>query len=108
MITGNIHNVPDSTLAIVNQILQQHKVKITKDSGKNTGAFPEMETPVSMMRKKDVCRVYHVSNTYLQSLVKAGKLKAHKTGTNKQCPIYFEIESLNAYFAGRGFDKKEE
>lgn len=97
MIRGNIQNVPDSTLAIINQILTPHNVTITKEK-ENQAAGTMEETAVSVMRKADVCKKYHVSAMHLQNLIKAGKLKAKKTGTCKSAPVYIEIASLNSYF----------
>lgn len=96
MIRGNIQNVPDSTLEIINQILTPHKVTITKE--KEDQAAGTMETAVSVMRKREAARKYHVSEVYLRNLIKAGKLKAAKKGNTKQSPVYIEIASLNSYF----------
>lgn len=97
MIRGNIQNVPDSTLEIINQILTPHNVKITKEKG-NPAAGTMEESAVSVMRKAEVCKKYHVSAKYLYDLIKAGKLKAAKIGNAKQSPVYIEIASLNSYF----------
>lgn len=97
MIRGNIQRVPDSTLEIINQILTPHNVKITKEK-EDQAARTMAETAVSVMRKADVCKKYHVSAKYLYELIKAGKLKAAKMGNTKQAPVYIEVASLNSYF----------
>lgn len=101
MIRGNIKAVPANTLEIVNQILSPYKVKIDTQPEK---ALPQKEQAPAMpprtMSQGKAAKYFNITVQQMIRLVKAGKIKAHKTGEAKHAPVYIDLASAEAYFCG--------
>lgn len=93
MIVGDLKNVPETTLEIVNRILKPYSVSIDRNS--DPLEIPKMPPRILNMRK--AAAYFGISYQQMIKLVRSGKIKAHKTTQN----VNVYLDSAAEFLCGK-------